>query len=167
MKVCSKCKIEKSLNDFYTDNSRPDNRQSSCKDCNNKYLEEYRKTDNRKKALKKYKKSEKGKASEKRYMATDKYRETSKRYKKSEKGKMVAASFSKSYRELNPKKIKAYIAMRSAIKNKILIKRECEVCGSENSHAHHDDYDKPIDVKWMCKKHHEEWHSENGPGING
>ena len=34
----------------------------------------------------------------------------------------------------------------------------CEVCGEPKSHAHHHDYSKPIDVRWLCAKHHKEAH---------
>ena len=36
----------------------------------------------------------------------------------------------------------------------------CEVCGERKTHAHHDDYSKPLEVKWLCKKHHDEHHRE-------
>jgi hypothetical protein len=42
----------------------------------------------------------------------------------------------------------------------------CEVCGSKNVVAHHDDYDKPADVRWLCRVHHAAWHAEHGPGLN-
>lgn len=35
----------------------------------------------------------------------------------------------------------------------------CEVCGETKSHAHHDDYSKPLQVKWLCPKHHKELHN--------
>lgn len=32
----------------------------------------------------------------------------------------------------------------------------CEVCQEEKVEAHHPDYNKPLDVKWLCKIHHGE-----------
>ena len=42
----------------------------------------------------------------------------------------------------------------------------CEVCGCEKSVAHHDDYNKPLNVRWLFQAHHKQWHSENGEGLN-
>ena len=36
----------------------------------------------------------------------------------------------------------------------------CEVCGIPESHAHHDDYSRPLDVRWLCEKHHKQLHKE-------
>lgn len=33
----------------------------------------------------------------------------------------------------------------------------CEICGAK-AEAHHDDYEKPLEVRWLCFKHHREWH---------
>lgn len=37
----------------------------------------------------------------------------------------------------------------------------CEVCFTTHDiEAHHDDYDKPLDVRWFCFKHHREHHKK-------
>jgi Zn finger protein HypA/HybF involved in hydrogenase expression len=41
-----------------------------------------------------------------------------------------------------------------------LIKQPCEKCGSEDSEIHHEDYTKPLDVTWLCRKDHLELHAE-------
>jgi hypothetical protein len=39
-----------------------------------------------------------------------------------------------------------------------LIRQPCEVCGEIKVDAHHDDYNKPLDIRWLCKIHHREHH---------
>jgi len=45
-----------------------------------------------------------------------------------------------------------------AIKCGLLVRKPCEVCSEEKVDAHHDDYTKPLDVRWLCRKHHNEHH---------
>lgn len=70
------------------------------------------------------------------------------------------------YRARNPKKYSAHSKVAYAIKIGTLVKQPCEVCGCENTHAHHCDYDKPLDVMWLCPEHHHDWHRLNGEGLN-
>jgi formylmethanofuran dehydrogenase subunit E len=44
-----------------------------------------------------------------------------------------------------------------------LARLACEVCGDKKAEAHHDDYSKPLDVRWLCTTHHAEWHKHNTP----
>ena len=45
----------------------------------------------------------------------------------------------------------------------LLSQEPCECCGDENSQAHHDDYNFPWKVRWLCKKCHDDWHKNNEP----
>jgi len=54
----------------------------------------------------------------------------------------------------NPEKRKAQQIVFVAKRNKTLIPQPCEVCGCEKSEAHHEDYSKPLEINWLCKKHH-------------
>jgi hypothetical protein len=58
----------------------------------------------------------------------------------------------------SPEKHKARVAVHNAIRAGRLVKGSCEVCGVEKTDAHHEDYAKPLDVRWLCRKHHMELH---------
>lgn len=70
------------------------------------------------------------------------------------------------YREQNPKKYSAHVKVGNALRNGKLVKQPCEVCGESVVHGHHCDYDRPLEVMWLCAEHHAQWHSENGEGLN-
>lgn len=55
-------------------------------------------------------------------------------------------------------KIQANRAVANAVKKGVLVRQPCEVCGATKVHAHHDDYSKLLDVRWLCPAHHTEWH---------
>ncbi len=57
--------------------------------------------------------------------------------------------------------------INNAIKEGKVSRLPCEVCGGEPAEAHHDDYNKPLDVRWLCKKCHTEWHKYNKPKYIG
>ena len=50
-----------------------------------------------------------------------------------------------------------------------LLKEPCQVCGNQESQAHHPDYSQPLLVVWMCRRHHLDHHSKNtiGDRIQG
>lgn len=52
----------------------------------------------------------------------------------------------------------AHDKVHKAIKAGRLIRLPCEVCGSADTQGHHDDYSRPLDVRWLCSKHHAEHH---------
>ena len=54
--------------------------------------------------------------------------------------------------------IKAHRKTYEAIKQGRLARMPCEICGVAKVDAHHDDYSKPLDVRWLCRSHHLEFH---------
>lgn len=50
-----------------------------------------------------------------------------------------------------------------SIKNGKLEKQPCSVCGYKEAQAHHSDYNKPLEIIWLCRNHHWEWHKNNKP----
>lgn len=69
--------------------------------------------------------------------------------------------------EIGHRKVQYFV--QKAICQGVLIPEPCEVCGIfgkddkgiRKVHAHHDDYNKPLEVRWLCKKHHHDWHKNN------
>lgn len=44
-----------------------------------------------------------------------------------------------------------------AIRKGNIIRMPCTICGNEKSHGHHEDYNLPYDVIWLCAQHHKEF----------
>lgn len=64
--------------------------------------------------------------------------------------------------EKYPEKYRARTLLRCAVKIGQIIKQPCEVCGSLKVEGHHKDYSKPLEVNWVCIKHHrEKYHRKN------
>lgn len=47
-----------------------------------------------------------------------------------------------------------------AVRRGHLVKKPCEKCGKANAEKHHDDYSKPLDVRWLCMRCHREEHAD-------
>jgi len=59
----------------------------------------------------------------------------------------------------NQVKIKARNKIKHLCRTGKVQRGDCEVCGTPNGEAHHEDYSKPLDVRWLCRKcHHDEHH---------
>lgn len=108
------------------------------------------------------------------YMAhKSEHREAGRKWRKRNRARLAAKS--KIYRLLNPGKVietrrlaeertgGASFKVYHALKTGRLVRQKCEVCGATKTEAHHDDYNEPLKVRWLCRKHHEEWHKHNEP----
>jgi len=58
------------------------------------------------------------------------------------------------WRRQNAEKYRAHLTVQRALKSGELTRKGCEVCGSFQTDAHHDDYGDPLKVRWLCRQHH-------------
>jgi len=144
-KVCFKCGQILPLSDFYRHSQMADGHVNKCKECNKKDVQEDYK---RKIVDPEWRLKERERSREKmrtargngKYLSIppDKKRGSLKRYTDKYPEKKIARNKSQ---RLNPE--------------------PCVVCGStENLEGHHEDYSKPEDITWLCRKHHYERHVE-------
>jgi hypothetical protein len=120
-----------------------------------------------------WERSDRGMAIRKAYKKTDSYRawvrdysgsaagkEAQRRFMASEKGHAFAAKLRTRLKDGG--RTLVYRQVHKALKAGSLQRQPCEACGSQKSQAHHDDYSKPLDVRWLCSKHHSEHHRVEG-----
>ena len=139
-KVCFKCGERKPLAAFYKHPGMKDGRVNKCKDCNKKDVRENRK------------------------IKIDYYRAYDR-----QRGSRQTDEYRARYKRENPIKYGARTMVSNAVRDGKIIKPEgCEECGEIcHLHGHHDDYSKPLEVRWLCPPCHFAWHGEHGEGLNG
>ena len=140
MKKCTKCGIEKEKGLFQNRKASHDGLTASCKACLKLYDDSRLNDPKRMKARRDYQKTEKGRAAH--------------------------SKASNKWLESNQIKRAAHIMVGNAIRDEKLFKMSCEKCSGLKVNAHHDDYAKPLEVRWLCDRHHSEWHKTNGEGLN-
>jgi hypothetical protein len=57
-------------------------------------------------------------------------------------------------RRANIDKWKAREKFKYAVEVGKIKRLPCEVCGNPKSQGHHEDYSKPLEVRWLCANHH-------------
>jgi hypothetical protein len=65
------------------------------------------------------------------------------------------------WQKRNREKTRAHDRVRYALKTGKLVKGPCERANEHcrgKIHAHHDDYTKPLEVRWLCGHHHRAEH---------
>ena len=138
MKTCFKCQRELPLSDFYKHKQMKDGHLNKCKKCTKNDSHNYRQEN------------------------IDQVREYDRK-----RGNRQTQEYRNEHKSKYPNKYKARTMVNNAVRDKKLFREVCEVCGDDNTHAHHDDYLKPLNVRWLCPIHHCEWHGKNGEGKNG
>ena len=154
MKVCRECNIEKPLSEFYKHSKMADGHLNKCMECVKKRVLKHRE-ENLEKIL-----------------AYDKMRanlphrvQARKDYAKTEAGKLSKKKAMDAYHARYPMTRAAHVIISNAIRSGRLVPEpSCSACNStEKIEGHHDDYTKPLDVRWLCESCHKEWHRHNTP----
>lgn len=91
----------------------------------------------------------------KEYQRTNKERISELKRKHYKENQEYYISSSRRSRLEKPEQTKAHNAVKEAIRKGQLRRLPCEKCGETNDvHGHHDDYNKPLEVIWLCRSCH-------------
>jgi len=134
-KVCKVCLTNKPIDEFYRHPRGADGYQGKCKDC------------------------QKAMTLKARAANPDHYREYDRARGKLPHRVKAAIEQAKKWRDEDKRRMKCHNAVARALRDGTLDPMPCRVCGSEKTVAHHDDYDKPLDVVWLCQSHHKQLHA--------
>jgi hypothetical protein len=135
-KECFKCKAVKPLIEFYKHSKMADGHINKCKECtkNDVHLN--------------------------RTQNLEKYRAYDRERSKNPERIRVNTEINKAWRAEDRRRVSAHNAVLRAIKAEKLVRLPCVRCGEKKSVAHHEDYDKPLDVVWLCQPCHKQRHKE-------
>lgn len=156
-KICFKCGNLKGLDQFYKHPKMADGHLNKCKDCTKKdTVENYFKNNDY------YKKYDAVRD------ATQKRIDLKRSYQKTDNGKKSLIKYRIKWLKKNKKKRIVHLISQNALNRRDIIKDDkCSSCGKDGKlNGHHDDYDFPLIVRWLCSKCHSRWHKENGEGKN-
>ena len=96
------------------------------------------------------------------YGKTERGKEVDRKRNKKAARKKKQVEYSKKSKAKHRKAYKATRKFWNVFRYGSIKKSPCAVCGTEELvEAHHHDYDKPLDVIWLCSLHHKEWHRKN------
>jgi hypothetical protein len=154
MKVCRECKTEKPLSDFYKHPQMADGHLNKCAECVKSRVTKHREAN-----------LEKIQAYDKMRSKQPHRLQAIKDYAKTEAGKLTKKKAMSAYHARYPMKRAAHVITGNAVRSgKLIPESSCSICNStEKIEGHHDDYTKPLDVRWLCEKCHKQWHRENKP----
>lgn len=139
MKTCTICGETKPDGAFHWDDKEHKYLSSRCRECHRKYKREWR------------------------WKTPEKYRASRREYKS--KHASAIRKYAKQYAQKNQEKVKGRRAVATALRNgQLIIPAVCEVCGRERKLVgHHPDYNKPLEVMWLCSECHQIEHGRCKP----
>lgn len=135
MKTCFKCLQSKPLSEFYRHGMMKDGHLNKCKECTKADVS----------------------AS---YAANREQRQRSQNENKTDEQRLERRAAGRRHRAKYPEKTRARLMVKRAVKSGKIVRQPCNVCGDPQAEAHHEDYSKPLEVVWLCFKHHREAHGQ-------
>lgn len=135
-KTCFKCGISKPRAEFYKHPYMGDGLLGKCKECTKKDVSEHR------------------------LKNIDRIREYDKKRASIPHRRKMAIEISRIWRSADKRRAKCHRAVSNAVRLGKIERKPCCVCGAVKSIAHHESYDKPLDVVWYCQVHHKERHKQ-------
>ena len=139
---CKHCQTEKPESAFYVSNN------TKCKDCVKASV-----IANRIAKIDYYRSFDKARASQPHRVAARMEYAKTKAYAESHE------AAARRWAAKHPKRYKANIVVGNALRDGKLQKDPCHICGRFDVEGHHPDYDRPLDVVWLCTPHHKEVHA--------
>ena len=136
MKTCFKCDCQKPLSEFYKHSAMADGYLNKCKDCTKLDANKHRANN------------------------LEKIRAYDRERAKNSERKKTNLIINRAWRNEDTRRAKAHNKVSRAIKNGLLKKQPCIRCGEQKSLAHHEDYDKPLEIMWLCQPCHKQRHKE-------
>lgn len=135
-KSCFKCGESKPLTEFYKHPQMADGHLGKCKVC------------------------AKSDVAEHRALNLDKIREYDRERGKRPERIKSATEQARRWRQEDSRRVAAHNAVARAMMSGKLTRKACERCGRGDSYAHHESYDRKLDVKWLCQPCHKQRHKE-------
>jgi len=148
MLTCNHCHTEKPEEDFYASS------KSKCKECIKSTVRSHREQN-----IDRIREYDKQRGNQPHRV------EARKEYIATEAGKQAKKRAVDAYNKRHPMRYAAHVITGNAIRDgKLIQASNCSVCNStEKIEGHHDDYTKPLEVRWLCEGCHKEWHRHNKP----
>ena len=135
-KVCFKCGKTKPLSLFYKHPEMADGHVNKCIECNKLDV-----SNNRSKRIEYYRAYDRERA-------------------KIPERRKAASAISSAWLRADSRRIAAHNAVARAVRSGRLERMDCEKCGRRDAMAHHESYDRKLDVRWLCQPCHKQRHKE-------